>query len=133
MMKKIPTIGLTGVLLLAMSGCTSAATSAESEPNTPPMSSHCVVVKSAMVSALPYLNLDMYSFKSALVPLSDAEYKLEIILATYQFTSAEREIIQSMKDGLYEANSRIKDQGSSLVPMDVSENWDKVLEICGAY
>lgn len=132
-MKKISTIGLTGVLLLAMSGCSPAPTSAELEPNTPPMSGNCVVVKSAMVSALPYLGLDMYSFESALVPLSDAEYKLEIILATYQFTSAEREIIQSMKDGLYEANSKIKDQGSSLVPMDVSENWDKVLEICGAY
>jgi hypothetical protein len=38
-----------------------------------------------------------------------------------------------MKDGLYKANSRIKNKGSALVPMVVSENWAKVLEICGDY
>jgi hypothetical protein len=132
-MKKISTVGLAGVLLLAMSGCSSSPTSAESEPKTPIFSNNCVVVKSAMVSALPYLNLDMYSYKEALVPLSDAEYKLEIILATYEFTAAEREIIRNMKDGLYKANSRIKNKGSALVPMVVSENWAKVLETCGDY
>jgi hypothetical protein len=133
MIKIISTLGMTGFLLLAISGCASSPTSADLEPNTPPMSNNCVAVKLAMVSALPYLNQDMYSFKEALVPLSDSEYKLEIILATYEFTPAEREIVQTMKDGLYKANSRIKDKGFGLVSMAVSENWAKVLEICGDY
>jgi hypothetical protein len=133
MLRRISTLAMTGFLLLAISGCASSSTSADLEPNTPPMSGNCVVVKSAMVSALPYLSLDMYSFKEALVPLSDSEYKLEIILATYEFTPAEREIVQNMKDGLYKANSRIKDKGFGLVSMAVNKNWTKVLELCGDY